>query len=171
MRHRDRRVVLDGEESVRDSDEYLVRHAHQLAHETPLLVEAADVLQHRVRHGETERPVGEGQRAVRRDSDILDAREGAAEVLPFPEARGDYGLLVRVAPLEHVRGAGHHVRNADVQDPVARRRRAALQECLVDLVARGYGDPVAQTARWRRLVKFFVVILLIRHTSPPLYML
>ena len=81
MRDRDRRVVFDREEAVRDRDEDLVRHAQQFAHEAPLLVEAADVLEHRVGNGETEGPVGEGQRAVRRDSDIFDAREGAAEVL------------------------------------------------------------------------------------------
>lgn len=151
-------MVLDREEPVGDRDEDLVRHAHQLPHEPPLLPDAADVLQHRVGDGEPEGPVGEGQGSARRDPHVRDAREGAAEVLPFPEAGGHDGLLVGVAPLEHVRGVRHHVGNPDVQDAVARRRRAALQERLIDLVAGDDGDFVAQAPRWRRLVELLIVV-------------
>ena len=135
-------MVLDGEEPVWHRDEHLVGHAHQFAHEALLLADAADVLQHRVGNGVPEGPVGERQRSARRDAHVLDARESPAEVLPLAEAGRDDRLRVGVTPLQHVRRAGHHVGNADIQDAVARRRCATLHECSVDLVPRGNRHPV-----------------------------
>ncbi len=135
-------MVLHRKEAVGGGDEHPPGHPRQLGYEEALVLAAADVLDHRVGHGDVEGAVRERQGRVGDHPTVGHLRERAAEVGALSQAQGGDPLRVGVLALQHVGGVVDHVGDPDVEDGLLGLGADQAQEVVVNAIAGRHRQPL-----------------------------